>query len=58
MGHIRNFFNDYLYNDKKLWGSVFVLCILCMSIILYNGDPEAVVPEPEVELEFHEAAYE
>ena len=58
MGHIRNFFSDYLHNDKKLWGSVFALGILCISIIIYNGDPEAVVPEPEVELEFHEAAYE
>jgi hypothetical protein len=58
VGHIRNFFSDYLQNDKKLWGSVFVLGIFCISLIIYNGDPEVVAPEPEVELEFHEAAYE
>ena len=58
MERIRVFFDDYLYNDKKLFGTIPVLAILCMAIIIIKGDPP-VEPyqEPEILL-FEEESYE
>ena len=58
MERIREFFSDYLSNDKKLFGTIPVLAMLCMSLIIIKGDPH-VEPyqEPEL-LEFEVESYE